>query len=127
MSAEQLVLESLGDRPAGIIASAPINVRNCFAGMFNGCKATGSIGLNDHLFIGKAECEWDWRETWGDLKTRGLIDWREETIDAPGAVGGKMTKVHLRITDKGWDVREDDVKWFRELMSARDEDEKNAP
>jgi len=35
-----------------------------------------------------------------------------------------MTEVHLAITDKGHAVRDDDLKWFRELMNARERDER---
>ena len=75
------------------------------------------------MSIGKAECEWSWRETWGTLKTLGLIEWREETVSAPGAKSGTMTYVYLTVTDKGHDVREDDLKWFREFTEAQRADE----
>lgn len=119
---EQAVWDTLPSRPAGIINATPNDVNGCFAGIFNGCQSRGSL-YEDSLKIGKAECEWNWRHTWGALKALGLIDWREETVDAPGAKSGKATWVHLTVTDKGHDVREDDVKWFRELMNARREDE----
>jgi hypothetical protein len=89
---------------------------SCFAGMFNGCKNTGVILVpeSDHLSIGKSECEWDWRETWGELKAKGLIDWREE--DVPCHDGRKMINVHLMVTDKGWKFREDDLhKWHAKM------------
>jgi len=119
---EKAVRDTLTSRPAGIINDAPNNVNSCFAGFFNGCRSRGSIVGDDGLFIGKAECEWNWRETWGALRDLGLIEWREETVDAPGAKGGKMTWVHLTITTKGHDVRDDDLKWFREFCAAQDAD-----
>lgn len=123
---EQAVRDGLQSRLAAIINDTSNKVQGCFAGFFNGCHATGSLWGDDDKFlsIGKAECEWEWRETWGSLKALGLIDWTERTIPAPGAKSGKMTEVHLAITDKGHAVRDDDLKWFRELMNARERDER---
>lgn len=97
--------------------------RRCFAGMFNGCKGKGIIFKpeTDALFIGKAECEWDWRDTWGELKSHGLIDWREE--DVPCHDGSKMKYVHLRITEKGQDWRDEDLRLYRIEMDRLKADE----
>ena len=90
-----------------------IKTRNCFAGMFNGCKGKGVIFKpeTDALSIGKAECEWNWRDTWGELKSHGLIDWQEE--DVPCLDGSKMKYVHLQITEKGHDWRDEDLRLYR--------------
>jgi hypothetical protein len=119
---EKAVRATLASRPAGVIndPSVHLKVRQCFTGMFAGCSRTGTLH-GDSLKIGKSECEWDWRETWGALKALGLIDWREETRTAPS--GARITDVHLTITEKGHQVRMDDQKWFEELMEARLQDE----
>lgn len=93
----------------------------CFAGMFNGCKSRGVIftpDKSDGLFIGKAECEWDWRQTWGELKAAGLIDWTEEDVRTHD--GGRMVYVHLEITKKGSDFREEDLRQWRARQAAKD-------
>lgn len=123
---EQAVYDSKSSRPAGVILGASRGANSCFAGIFNGCRATGYIFVpeRDDLSIGKYECEVNWRETWAELKSLGLIDWREENV--PCHDGSKMIHVHLSVTAKGLEVREDDLKWFRELMNARDADEASA-
>lgn len=119
---EAAVRATLPSRPAGIIQNVENNVNGCFAGFFNGCLSKGSLH-NGHLSIGKSECEWDWEETWGKLRELGLITWTTEQVPNHHTIGGHTTYVHLTITDKGWEVRNDDLKWFRELMDARDQDE----
>jgi hypothetical protein len=126
MTEEQAVCETLKTRPAGIINGAPRNVQTCFAGLFHGAHSPASYVPGFSFYCGKAECEWDWRETWGALRDLGLMEWSENEEDAPGAVGGKQVKVPWSITDKGWDVREDDLKWFDELLAARRRDEQRA-
>ncbi len=120
---EQAVRDTLPNRPAGIINAVENKVSDCFAGIFNGCGSRGYLSADDGLKIGKAECEWSWRETWGALKSLGLIDWTEEEKPNHPDIGGTSRYVHLTVTDKGHDVREDDLKWFRELMDARRADE----
>jgi len=124
---EQGVFDTLPNRPAGIINAAEDRVSSCFAGIFNGCLARGHLSQDDSLKIGKAECEWDWRETWGELKRLGLIDWTEEETPNHPSVGGTSRYVHLTVTDKGREVRDDDMRWFRELMDARTADEMKDP
>lgn len=120
---EQAVWDARLNRPAGVILAASKEASRCFAGIFNGCSSRGVIFKpdTDHLSIGKAECEWDWRKTWGELKSLGLIDWREE--DVPCHDGRKMIYVHLSVTEKGHEVRDDDLAFFRQLMDARDVDD----
>src|SRR5882672_7309804 len=71
---EQAVRATLPGRPANIINEASLGAQGCFAGFFNGASSKGIIFVpeNDSLTIGKAECEWDWRENWGELKKLGL-------------------------------------------------------
>lgn len=98
----------------------------CFAGMFSGCKRRGVIftpDKSDHLSIGKAECEWDWRNTWGELKASGLIDWEEENV--PCYDGSRMVYVHLSITQKGYDFREEDLRQWRQRMDAEAAEEQS--
>jgi len=104
---EQAVRDTLPHRPAGIIKAAPHNVQNCFAGIFNGAHDKAWLRPDGSLFIGKAECEWDWQDTWGALKELGLVEWRlEERPNHPG-VGGATTYFIWNVTDKGFVVRED--------------------
>lgn len=93
----------------------------CFAGMFNGCKSRGIIFKpeDDCLHIGKSECEEEWRKTWGELKRRGLIDWREESV--PCHDGSRMVYVHLRITDAGHAWRKEDLRLWRQRVEAEQE------
>lgn len=95
----------------------------CFAGMFRGCKSRGIIFKpeEDTLMIGKSECEWEWRKTWGELKSKGLIDWSEE--DVPCHDGGKMIYVHLTVTDAGHAWRKEDLRKWRERMDELDREE----
>ena len=99
--------------------------KRCLTGMFQrGCKARGIIftpDKNDALSIGKAEVEWDWRKTWDELKVAGMIDWHEE--DAPTYDGGRMVYVHLTITDKGKEWREDDLREWRERTAQLETEE----
>jgi len=117
---EQAVRDSMAARPANEIAKQSVRVRGCFAGLFNGAKSEGFVHESG-LSIGKAECEWGWPEDWDTLRDAGLIEYR--MIDGPR--GSK--RLVWSITAKGMDVRTDDVRAFRELMAARDDDEKPAP
>ena len=122
---EAAVRATLANRPASILyldGTIGHQINRCFAGLFNGARQ-GHLTPNGGLFLGKAECEWDWEEVWPALQALELVEYRLEEVPAPGAVSGKMTKFHWSITDKGHDVREDDIKYFRELMDARTADE----
>jgi hypothetical protein len=109
--------EAREKRPADILKSASREAQRCFAGIFNGARREGHLWGDDALFIGKAECEWGWRDTWSELKALGLVDYRLEEVSAPGAVSGKMTKFYCEVTEKGWDVREDDLAEWNERRS----------
>lgn len=90
------------------------DAQRCFAGMFNGCRSRGVIfspDKSDALMIGKAECEWDWRLTWDELKRAGFIEFEEETV--PCYDGGRMVYVHLKITPAGHDARQEDLRLWR--------------
>ena len=67
----------------------------------------GHVLADGSLSIGKAECEWGWRETWSHLKAAGLIDWRSDG-----------DRIHLTITPRGLEVWRDNVDWRRELSDA---------
>jgi hypothetical protein len=121
---ETAVRNGLAARPANIINTATINANSCFAGFFNGALSEGSLHHNGSLFIGKAECEWNWRTIWVELRKLGLIDWTTEQRPNHPSFGGHTTYVLLTITAKGWEVRNDDNMYFAELMKAMDEDEK---
>lgn len=120
---EHAVRSTLPARPAGILWGNDVlqRTRSCFAGFFNGAKKTGSL-YNGALKIGKAECEWDWQETWAALQDLGLITYTVETRTAPS--GYEITDVTWTLTPKGRQVREDDLKYFDELMFAIQLDEK---
>jgi len=124
---EQAVRATLPGRPANIINEASLGAQGCFAGFFNGASSKGIIFVpeNDSLTIGKAECEWDWRENWGELKKLGLLEWTEEP--KTDARGKPWVYVWPEITAKGREVRKDDVAWFRALMDAMSLDRKEGP
>lgn len=104
---EQAVRDTLPSRPAGVINGASGKAQHCFSGLLHGARAIGMIYPNGGLFIGKAECEWDWQDTWGELKSLGLIEWRVE--------GNKLI---WEVTDKGRAVRSDDNRYLDELVAA---------
>lgn len=115
--AEQAVRATLANRPAGVLAGLPHDAETCFAGLFNGALGTGTV-YPGGLFIGKSECERNWPEAWEALREAGLVEWRLEEVPNHPKVGGFTTKLHWSVTDKGWEVRDDDLAWFRELMTA---------
>lgn len=123
---ETKVRASLSSRPAGIIQGASREAQWCFAGLFNGARGTGWLTPNGNLSIGKAECEWNWKDTWAELCRLQLLQWGTHTKYAPGSVDLMITVVTPAITDKGLDVRSDDLAYHRELMAALDADEKEA-
>jgi hypothetical protein len=123
---EKRVRESLADRSAAKLRGLSRGAYVCFLGFFNGGLREGWTRDGESLFIGKAECEWDWKETWHELKESGLIDWREETRDNHATVGGKTTYIYPSITELGHEVRASDLAYHRELMDAIDADEKAA-
>lgn len=122
---ERAVRSTLPTRPAGVIWHKDVlqRTRWCFAGFFNGAKRTGSLH-NGALKIGKAECEWDWQETWAALQGLGLITYTVETRTAK--TGYEITDVTWTLTPKGRQVRDDDLKYSDELSFAIQLDEKLA-
>lgn len=121
---EQTVRETLSNRPAGLLEAISREATRCFAGLFNGARSHGWIGQGGGLIIGKAECQWDWEKTWPELRDAGLITWTTEDRPNHPDFGGHTTHIDWKITDKGWDVREDDLRYFNELMTAMTDDEK---
>lgn len=126
---EQKVRDSLKSRAAGVLdaISGPVGAferaDNVFAALFNGATSEGTFWPNGRLFIGKAEAEWGWPAQWEKLRDAGLIEYElYETPNHP-SFGGTTTKLRWSITDKGWEVRNDDLAYFREVMAARDQDE----
>lgn len=88
-----------------------------FAALFNGARqGNGVPGFG--MSFGKAEAEWGWPKAWEALRDAGLIDFEVTTYDAPGAVGGIAERVTWSITDKGREVRADDLAWHREMSDA---------
>lgn len=115
---EKAIRATLPNRPAGILAGATKEAQRCFAGFFNGASGTGHVSPTGGLHIGKAECEWDWQKTWPELKALGLLEWTEEDRPNHTDIGGVSRYVYPSITEKGCEVRRDDLKWFNELMDA---------
>lgn len=123
-SNEQAVRESLQNRPAGALqqwgrGGGHRSVSATFASLFNGAQK-GSIFPNGVFKCGKAEAEWGWPENWDRLVEAGLITY--DIVDGPG----DWKTVNWSITDKGWDIREDDLAYFKELMDAKDADDEDA-
>ena len=133
---ESAVWETLGSRLAGLINRAhshsleddPIAaVERTFTGLFNGARSPGSVWPTGGLFVGKAECEWDWPAAWENLREMGLIEYHLEERPNHPSFGGATTYVHWSITDNGWETREDDLKFFNEVLDARGKDEARSP
>lgn len=132
---ELAVRATLSERPAGLIerielppekrSDAHGSVENTFAALFNGARQGYGHPERGPSF-GKAEAEWGWPNAWYALRDAGLITITESIEEAPGAVGGKSLRVEWGVTDLGWQVRDDDLAYFRELMDARRADEADA-
>jgi len=124
---ENAVRATLATRPAGILDAFDNRVSNCFAGLFNGARREGIIWPNGSLFVCKAECEWGWPGDWEKLRDAGLLTFRLEERPNHPSIGGTTAYVPWSITKKGWDVRDDDLAYFNELMDARRKDESPPP
>jgi len=118
---EEAVRATLATRDAGILDALPHNVLYCLLGLFAGARSPGRV-VNGNLFVGKAECEWDWEETWTALKNAGLVEW--STTERPNhpRIGGTTIYLDWLITEKGSAARDDYWRWSDELMIARAED-----
>lgn len=126
---------TMADRPAGLLERIELpeekrsdshgSVENTFAALFNGARQGWGHPERGPSF-GKAEAEWGWPNAWYALRDAGLITITETIEDAPGLVGGKSLRVEWGVTELGWQVRDDDLAYFRELMSARRADEADA-
>lgn len=120
---EQAVRATLPGRPAAMLyeeTDLGRKIFSCFAGLFNGAFQ-GRITAKGGLFVGKAECEWDWQEVWPAMKELGLVDYSIDEVTHPSGYVSK--NLHWNITEKGFEVRDDDIKYFRELMDAMAEDD----
>ena len=115
---EKAVRDTLTNRPAGELTKLEREDSRCFTAMFNGAHTPGRIFGKMGLKCGKAECEWNWPEGWKRLQDAGLIEFNIVTREP-----ASFDEVHFRITGRGHTVREDDIKWFNELMAARHADE----
>jgi len=120
-SEEMKVRKGLKKRPAGILAAIKRDEKKypahlTFAALFNGA-IQGRTTEKGGVFFGKAEAEWGWPHAWEQLRAAGLIEFRVDT---------EAGKIHWHITEKGYEVRQDDMAYFRELMAAMDADERAA-
>lgn len=125
---ERAVRATLPNRPAAVLYERDDitrKINHCFAGLFNGARSRGWISPpRAGLFLGKSECEWDWQQVWPAMRNLGLVDYYTQERPAPFTSGIPWRiDFHWWITDKGWDVREDDLRYFRELTAAMDADE----
>lgn len=120
---EKAVRDSLLSRPAGVINGATREAQGCFAALFNGARNGTIFKPGQRPFFGKAEAELAWPDGWNELRGLGLVEWTErEKPCHPSFNAAPMIEIVWQITDKGRDVRDDDLKWFRELMDAQDRD-----
>lgn len=116
---EKAVRASLEGRPASLWHNLPErphasgSASSTFASFFNGARK-GMITTNGHFSCGKAEAEWGFPEAWDQLVTAGLITYEIVESEVPG-----WKDVPWEITELGWQVREDELKWFHELMDAQ--------
>ena len=120
---ETAVRAGLGERPCGALyagedAEASRLERVTFAALFNGA-GQGLIGPAG-FSCGKAEAEMGWPGAWAGLQTKGLISF--ET----GPEGPAGIPVEWSVTAAGYQARNDDLRFFRELMGAIDLDELEA-
>lgn len=121
---EAKVLVGLNARPARLLRWEGMDsqARHCFIGLFNGAWQVGMLFKAHELTIGKAECEWGWPGDWEKLAALGLITFDIEQRPNHPDIGGRTAHLIWHVTDKGWEVREDDLAYSRELMAAREAD-----
>lgn len=113
---------TLPSRPAALLhedTDLRHKIARCFTALFCGARQ-GHVQPGAGLFLGKAECEWDWQEVWPAMKDLGLVDYKIDEVTHPT---GCVTKdFRWNVTEKGHDVRDDDNKYFEELMTAMGQD-----
>lgn len=121
---EQAVRSTLPSRPAGLIATADNAVQSCFAALFSGAQRGIIFKPGQKPSFGKAEAEWAWPDGWNELRRLGLVTWVETETPCHPSFGDvpPMVEIDWQITKRGLEVRDDDLKWFREIMDARDRD-----
>jgi hypothetical protein len=122
---EQEVRATLTSRPAGVLykSEEARKVNSCFAGLFNGARSRGWMSPKGGLSLGKAECEWDWQEIWPRMVLMGLVEFELKPRPNHPDFGGFSADFTWGVTDFGLTVREDDNKYFKELMEAIRADE----
>ena len=126
---EQSVFDSLNGRPAGVINRASREANSCFAALFNGARNGTIFVPGQKPVFGKAEAEWAWPNGWNELRDLGVVEWREIERPCHPSFGDvpPMISIEWVVTEKGWQVRVDDLNWFRELMDARSRDQDSRP
>ena len=121
---EKAIRDGLKDRPAFRRRNLSREAQITFDGLFNGALSKGSFNKNGALFIGKAECEWHWPDAYNELRDTGLLEYRTYEVDNHSDIGGQTTFLDWRITELGWEVRQDDLAYFNESLEAMEQDEK---
>lgn len=120
---EQAVRATLAGRPAAILyeeSDLRRKINHCFAGLLNGARQQGRVNATGGLFLGKAECEWDWEHVWPAMKDLGLVDYCiTETTHPTGYVSKDF---NWSITARGLEVRKDDIEYFCDLLDAMSAD-----
>lgn len=103
--------------------------QNAWSAFFNGGRSHMKVfeGRENHLFFGKAECEWVPSEFWTDELVKlgwvEVIDGEKRPAlgmaDLPEGRKPWVWDREIRVTDRGWDVREADLEDFKKFMEAR--------
>jgi hypothetical protein len=100
---------------------------NAFVGLFNGGKREGYAFSSGGLHLGKSECELsDWRDCYAHLQKLGLLTFRTEFKDNHPSVGGQRELVHIDVTERGFRMREEDLRAWRAWSRQQDEKERSA-
>jgi hypothetical protein len=128
---EEAVRAALLSRPAAVLYSDDDDllqkVARCFAGLHNGALQ-GHLNPGGGLFVGKAECEWDWQQVWPRMVQLGLVEFRlTPRANHPQHASHAFTALfEWRVTEYGQRVQEDDLRYFDELVDAMTADRKES-
>jgi hypothetical protein len=106
--------------------------RTAFLAFFAGARSNlfgsrcGDTGQERPPSFGKAECEWvdDWRDFWGrKLVELGFVTFEEtEPREAKGMIAGSTCwDIYIRVTEKGFQAREDYWTDWRAAVDAQAE------
>jgi len=109
---------------------------SAWAGLFNGARTSFIMfeGREEHLGFGKAECEWVPASFWTEeLVALGWIEVEDSNKrpalgmdDLPeGRKPWAWDRV-IRVTERGWAVRDADLEDFRRVMAERRRDDERA-